>query len=62
MRIGSSNRETRAPDEVCYDTALDATIEAQWAPAIKPGNSCDPFGCGVQEIHYGPIRDGPFAN
>jgi len=32
MRIGSSNRETRTPDEVCYYTAFDATIEAQFGP------------------------------
>jgi N-acyl-D-amino-acid deacylase len=32
MRIGSSTRESSAPGEVCYYTAFDATIEAQFGP------------------------------
>lgn len=32
MQIGHSTRETRAPQEVCYYTALDATIEAPFGP------------------------------
>jgi len=32
MQIGHSTRETRAPQEVCYYTAFDATIEAPFGP------------------------------
>ena len=32
MQIGHSTRETRAPREVCYYTAFDATIEASFGP------------------------------